>query len=130
MNEYCSGKFNTSSTELLKLVDLKNKVSNKSYIEYIDIQINRLTNENAINSEIYLKLNNQTNSNQTINYSVSSNINYTDVINFTALVNKYKRDAESFLNSHTDMKDKFSELGIDEDFLYETEEINIQDKVL
>ena len=31
---------------------------------------------------------------------------------------KYKVDVDSFLSVHTDMKDRFNQLRIDEDFLY------------
>ena len=32
---------------------------------------------------------------------------------------EYKVEADSFLSVHTDMKEKFNELGIDEDFLFD-----------
>ena len=42
VKEYEIESINTTSTEILMLQDLKTKVSNESYIEFIDIQINRL----------------------------------------------------------------------------------------
>lgn len=50
---------NTTSEEIVILQDLKNKVSNESYTEYIDIQLDRLNSENRTytimleNTEVY-----------------------------------------------------------------------------
>lgn len=41
-----------------------------------------------------------------------------EVSSYSNKTGEYKVEADSFLSVHTDMKDKFNELAIDEDFLY------------
>ena len=42
-----------------------------------------------------------------------------EVNSYSDKTGEYKVEADSFLSVHTDMKEKFDELGIDEDFLYD-----------
>lgn len=113
---------NTTSTEILMLQDLKTKVSNKSYTEFIDIQINRLNSENRTytamldNSNTYEQYKNgQIGGSKTLSLIQDKNKEIDLYANKTA---NYKIDADSFLSVHTDMKEKFNQLGIDEDFMY------------
>lgn len=113
---------NTTSTEILMLQDLKTKVSNKSYTEFIDIQINRLNSENRTytamldNSNTYEQYKNgQIGGSKTLSLIQDKNKEINSYANKTA---NYKIDADSFLSVHTDMKEKFNQLGIDEDFMY------------
>ena len=113
---------NTTSTEILMLQDLKTKVFNEDYKEFIDIQINRLNSENRTytimveNSDIYEQYKNgQIGSSKALSLINDKGEESTSYANKTS---EYKVEADSFLSVHTDMKDKFNQLGIDEDFMY------------
>ena len=123
IKEYTLESINTTSKEVLMLQDLKSKLSNESYIEFIDIQINRLNSENRTyttmleGSDIYEQYQNgQIGASRTLSLIEDKNKEISDYSNKTS---EYKLEADSFLSVHTDMKDKFNELGIDEDFLYD-----------
>ena len=123
IKEYTLESINTTSEEVLMLQDLKSKLSNESYIEFIDIQINRLNSENRTyttmleGSDIYEQYQNgQIGASRTLSLIEDKNKEISDYSNKTS---EYKLEADSFLSVHTDMKDKFNELGIDEDFLYD-----------
>ncbi|MBQ6220351.1 MAG: hypothetical protein IJJ47_11510 [Methanosphaera sp.] len=123
IKEYTLESINTSSEEVLMLQDLKSKLSNKSYIEFIDIQINRLNSENRTYTtmlegcDIYEQYQNgQIGASRTLSLIEDKNKEINDYGNKTS---EYKLEADSFLSVHSDMKDKFNELGIDEDFLYD-----------
>ena len=122
IKEYEIEEINTISTEILKLQELKNKLSNESYVEYIDIQINRLNSENRSctamldNCNLYEQYNNgQIGASRTSSLIEDNNKIIKTYANKTS---EYKVDADSFLSIHTDMKNRFNQLGIDEDFLY------------
>lgn len=122
IKEYDIESINVTSTEILMLQDLKNKVSNKSYIEFIDIQINRLNSENRTyttgiaSADIYDQyLNGQIGASKALSLIKDKN---KEIDSYTNKTREYKIDADSFLSVHTDMKSKFNEMGIDEDFLY------------
>ncbi len=122
---------NVTSTEIEILNDLKSKVSNKSYIEYIDIQINRLNCENRTytisleSDEAYEKF-------QKGQIGVYEGLaivedNKKESNAYVNKVKEYKVSADSFLSVHTDMKERFNKLGIDEDFLYnQIEEVKVE----
>lgn len=121
--EYHLKTINTTSTEILMLQDLKSKVFNDEYTEFIDIQINRLNSENRTytamveNSNIYDQY-----KNGEIGYSRALSLildNNKEISTYSNKTSEYKAEADSFLSVHTDMKKKFNELGIDEDFLYD-----------
>ena len=123
IKEYTLESINTTSEEVLMLQDLKSKLSNESYIEFIDIQINRLNSENRTyttmleGSDIYEQYQNgQIGASRTLSLIEDKNKEISDYSNKTS---EYKLEADSFLSVHTDMKAKFNELGIDEDFLYD-----------
>ena len=123
IKEYTLESINITSEEVLMLQDLKSKVSNESYIEFIDIQINRLNSENRTYttmleaSDIYEQYQNgQIGASRTLSLIEDKNKEINDYANKTS---EYKLEADSFLSVHTDMKNKFNELGIDEDFLYD-----------
>ena len=113
---------NTTSQEILILQDLKNKVSNESYKEYIDIQLDRLNSENRTytimleNTEVY----EQYQSGHMTNSRALSLINdkNDEMDTYIDKVKEAKVQSDTFLNKHTDMKDKFNQIGIDEDFLF------------
>lgn len=127
MREFSTKSINTTSEEILMLQDLKNQVFKKEYAEYIDIQLNRLNSENRtytvmLNiSDVYAKY-----KNGEMGYSEAlSLINQKtkDMAGHSERVGEYKAESDTFLSSHSDMKDKFNELGIDEDFMFnQTEE--------
>ena len=114
---------NTSSTEILMLQDLKSKVFKNEYKEFIDIQINRLTCENRT----YTKLLDQSNlyeqyKNGEIGASRALSLiedKNEEINTYANKTSSYKADADTFLSVHKDMKQRFNELGIDEDFLYD-----------
>ncbi|MBE6486918.1 MAG: hypothetical protein E7Z85_08780 [Methanosphaera stadtmanae] len=121
--EYHIKSINTTSTEILMLQDLKSKVLNDEYTEFIDIQINRLNSENRTytamldNSNIYEQFKNgQIGSSKALSLI---NDNNKEISTYSNKTSEYKAEADSFLSVHTDMKNKFNELGIDEDFLYD-----------
>ena len=123
IKEYTLESINTTSKEVLMLQDLKSKLSNESYIEFIDIQINRLNSENRTyttmleGSDIYEQYQNgQIGASRTLSLIEDKNKEISDYSNKTS---EYKLEADSFLSVHSDMKAKFNELGIDEDFLYD-----------
>ncbi len=122
LKEFELEAINTTSTEILMLQDLKTKVSNESYIEFIDIQINRLNSENRTytamleGSRIYEQY-----KNGQLGYSGALSLindKGNEVSSYSNKTGEYKVEADSLLSVHTDMKDKFNELAIDEDFLY------------
>jgi len=112
---------NTTSQEILILQDLKNKVSNESYLEYIDIQLDRLNSENRTytimleNTEVY----EQYQSGQMTNSRALSLIKdkNDEMDTYIDKVKEAKVQSDTFLSKHTDMKDKFNQMSIDEDFL-------------
>jgi len=112
---------NTTSQEILILQDLKNKVSNESYLEYIDIQLDRLNSENRTytimleNTEVY----EQYQSGQMTNSRALSLIKdkNDEMDTYIDKVKEAKVQSDTFLSKHTNMKDKFNQMGIDEDFL-------------
>lgn len=121
LNNYLTESINITSTEILMLQDLKTKISNESYQEYIDIQINRLNSENRTytalqqNSNTYEEYKNgQIGASRTLSLINDKNKEIDSYANKTG---EYKVESDSFLSTHTDMKEKFNELGIDEDFL-------------
>lgn len=121
--DYDVESINTTSTEILMLQDLKSKVSNESYIEFIDIQLNRLNSENRTytsmleGSTFYEQYRNgQLGASRAISLM---NDKTKEVDSYSDKTSEYKIEADSFLSVHTDMKEKFNELGIDEDFLYD-----------
>lgn len=123
IKEYTLESINTTSKEVLMLQDLKSKLSNESYIEFIDIQINRLNSENRTyttmleGSDIYEQYQNgQIGASRTLSLIEDKNKEISDYSNKTS---EYKLEADSFLSVHSDMKAKFNDLGIDEDFLYD-----------
>ena len=122
---------NTTSEEIMILQDLKNKVSNESYLEYIDIQLDRLNSENQTyrimleSTEVY----EQYQSGKMTNSQALSLIHdKTDEMDtYIDKVKEAKVQSDTFLNKHTDMKDKFNQIGIDEDFLFnQIEEVNTE----
>ena len=122
IKEYTLESINTTSTEILMLQDLKTKVFNEDYKEFIDIQINRLNSENRTYtnmvelSDIYEQYKNgQMGYSRTLSLINDLNEEGSSYVNKTS---EYKVEADSFLSVHTDMKDKFNQLGIDEDFMY------------
>lgn len=129
--DYQIVSINTTSNEILMLQDLKSKVFSEPYVEYIDIQLNRLNSENRTyegflnNGRIYEQYNNGQ-----IGYSRAlSLINDKNKVidSYGDKISEYKVEADSFLSVHTDMKEKFNELDIDEDFLFDQlEEVKIE----
>nr|WP_323737558.1 hypothetical protein [Methanosphaera sp. ISO3-F5]WQH65394.1 hypothetical protein PXD04_11650 [Methanosphaera sp. ISO3-F5] len=114
---------NTTSTEILMLQDLKSKVFKEEFVDFIDIQINRLNSENRTytamleQANVYEQYKNgQLGASRALSLIEDKNDEIGSYANRTG---SYKVDADSFLSVHTDMKKRFSELGIDEDFLYD-----------
>lgn len=123
VQEYEIESINTTSNEILMLQDLKTKVSNQSYLEFIDIQINRLNSENRTYtamleaSKIYEQYQNgQIGTSRVVSLIEDKN---KEINSYSDKTSEYKVEADSFLSVHSDMKEKFNELGIDEDFLYD-----------
>lgn len=129
--DYQIESINTTSNEILMLQDLKSKVFSEQYVEFIDIQINRLNSENRTytamleNGNIYEQY-----KNGQIGYSRALSLiedNNQVISSYSNKTSEYKVEADSFLSVHTDMKQKFDELGIDEDFLYDQiEEVKVE----
>lgn len=125
VREFSIKSINTTSEEILMLQDLKKQVFKQEYVEYIDIQLNRLNSENRTYTslldtcDVYDKY-----KNGEMGYSEAlSLINQNKDNGYTEMVGEYKVESDIFLSSHSDMKDKFNELGIDEDFMFnQTEE--------
>lgn len=130
-NESTLKSINTTSEEILMLQDLKTKVFNKSYLEYIDIEINRLTCENKTystfidDSNIYEQYKNgEIESSRALSLINDHN---EEANTYTDKVKEYKVESDAFLSRHTDMKEKFNQLGIDEDFMSnQIEEVNVE----
>lgn len=123
IKQYLVDSINTTSTEIGMLQDLKSEVSNETYIEFIDIQINRLNSENRTysamldESDVYDKYKNgQMGASRALSLIDDKN---KEIASYANKTGEYKVEADSFLSVHTDMKKKFNELGIDEDFLYD-----------
>lgn len=123
IKQYELDSINTTSTEILMLQDLKSKVFKKEYKEFIDIQINRLTCENRTytimvdQSNIYEQYQNgEIGASRALSLIEDKNEEISTYANKTS---SYKADADTFLSVHKDMKQRFNELGIDEDFLYD-----------
>lgn len=121
--DFCINAINTTSKEIEMLQELKGKVFSGTYKEFIDIQINRLNSENRTytlmlnNSNIYQEYKDGTiGDSRALSLIEDNNIAIESYANTTG---KFKVEADSFLSVHTDMKDKFNEMGIDEDFLYD-----------
>ena len=121
--DYQSESVNTTSNEILMLQGLKSIVFSEPYVEYIDIQINRLNCENRTysamleNGNIYEQY-----KNGQMGYSRALSLiedNNQVISSYANKTSEYKVEADSFLSVHTDMKEKFNELGIDEDFLFD-----------
>jgi len=121
--DYQIESVNTTSNEILMLQGLKSIVFSEPYVEYIDIQINRLNCENRTysamleNGNIYEQY-----KNGQMGYSRALSLiedNNQVISSYTNKTSEYKVEADSFLSVHTDMKEKFNELGIDEDFLFD-----------
>lgn len=113
---------NTTSKEILMLEDLKKTLINDTLKEYVDIEINRLTCENRSYSS-FLKLSGYYDEykNGGIGYSqmlgyIDDNRDESDIYNNKT--EEYKVESDLFLQSHSDMKERFDSLGIDEDFMY------------
>lgn len=129
--DYQIESINTTSNEILMLEDLKSKVFSEQYVEFIDIQINRLNSENRTytamleNGNIYEQY-----KNGQIGYSRALSLiedNNQVISSYADKTSEFKVEADSFLSVHTDMKEKFNELGIDEDFLFDQiEEVKIE----
>lgn len=129
--DYQIESINTTSNEILMLEDLKSKVFSEQYVEFIDIQINRLNSENRTytamleNGNIYEQY-----KNGQIGYSRALSLiedNNQVISSYANKTSEFKVEADSFLSVHTDMKEKFNELGIDEDFLFDQiEEVKIE----
>ena len=123
IKQYELDSINTTSTEILMLQDLKSKVFKNEYKEFIDIQINRLTCENRTytimvdQSNIYEQYQNgEIGASRVLSLIEDKNEEISTYANKTS---SYKADADTFLSVHKDMKQRFNELGIDEDFLYD-----------
>lgn len=123
IKQYELDSINTTSTEILMLQDLKSKVFKNEYKEFIDIQINRLTCENRTytimvdQSNIYEQYQNgEIGASRALSLIEDKNEEISTYANKTS---SYKADADTFLSVHKDMKQRFNELGIDEDFLYD-----------
>lgn len=129
--DYQIESINTTSNEILMLEDLKSKVFSEQYVEFIDIQINRLNSENRTytamleNGNIYEQY-----KNGQIGYSRALSLiedNNQVISSYANKTSEFKVEADSFLSVHTDMKEKFNELGIDEDFLFDQiEEVKVE----
>ena len=131
IKESCVNTINTSSEEIAILQDLKGKVFNESYREYIDIEINRLTCENKTNtimldeSNVYEDYQNgKIGSSRTLSLI---NDNKEEMDSYVEKVKEYKVESDTFLSRHTDMKERFDKLGIDEDFMFnQIQEVNVE----
>ena len=113
---------NVTSEEILMLQDLKSNVFSEQYVEFINIQINRLNSENRTytamleSSNIYQEyLDGNMGNSQAVSLINDKN---SEISTYSNKTSEYKVEADSFLSVHTDMKKKFNELGIDEDFLF------------
>ena len=111
-----------TSEEILMLQDLKSKVFSEPYVEFIDIQINRLNSENRTytamveSSNVYQQYRDgEMGNSQAVSLIEDKN---SEIDLYSNKTSEYKVDADSFLSVHMDMKEKFDELGIDEDFLF------------
>ncbi len=121
---------NDLSKEIKILQELDNNTRNSTYKEYIELEIDRMTSE----SKVYEQMCNIYDADERYeNGEITSQKRYElqkdyiskeyDYINKTT---DKKIEVELFLNKHPDMKDKFDELKIDEDFLVcQSEENNI-----
>lgn len=123
IRDYTIKSINVTSEEILMLQDLKSKVVSEQYNEFIDIQINRLNSENRTytamleSSDIYQQyLDGKMSNSRAVSLIDDKNREISSYANKTS---EYKVEADSFLSIHTDMKEKFNELGIDEDFLFD-----------
>ena len=113
------------------LQDLKSKVFSEPYVEFIDIQINRLNSENRTytamleNGNIYEQYKNgQMGYSRALSLIEDKN---SEIDLYSNKTSEFKVEADSFLSVHMDMKEKFDELGIDEDFLFDQiEEVNVE----
>lgn len=123
IRDYTIKSINVTSEEILMLQDLKSKVVSEQYNEFIDIQINRLNSENRTytamleSSDIYQQyLDGKMTNSRAVSLIDDKNREISSYANKTS---EYKVEADSFLSIHTDMKEKFNEVGIDEDFLFD-----------
>lgn len=112
---------NNLSNEVLLLQELKQKLTNETYKEYVDLQINRLDCECKYDSLIIegIKIDDQY-KNGEISLSKRNQLINTKESELSSYGNKtteYKIESDTFLSRHTDIKNKFNQLNIDEDFL-------------
>lgn len=112
----------TIDTETSMLNDLKDKLTNETLKEYVDIQINRLNTEKRYDE---LLIEDAKSANKYINGEITlserldkMNSAKSELSSYGNKTTEYKMDADSFLSLHKEIKEKFDELGIDEDFLY------------
>lgn len=130
MTTYINNSINAINQEVELLSDLKNKVSNESYKEYIDIEISRLNSENRTNNimQDYIDVYNQYKNGEIGSSHALSLINdyNQEITSYSNATNQYKVESDTFLSKHPDIRNKFNELGIDEDFMYnEIQEVNV-----
>ncbi len=104
VQEYEIESINTTSNEILMLQDLKTKVSNQSYLEFIDIQINRLNSENRTYtamleaSKIYEQYQNgQIGTSRVVSLIEDKN---KEINSYSDKTSEYKVEADSFLSVH------------------------------
>ena len=114
------------------LKELNNSLHNETLKEYVEIEISRLENEEKLWKNSYKG------DQYAIEYydgkmslsealEISKNNNY-EINKSYILVSNDKEKAEEFLEKHPDIKNRFEELGIDEDFMI-FEEAEIDNKI-
>lgn len=122
IKDFCKDKIDVISTEIYLLENLKEELTDEDYMEYVDIEINRLDNENKSYTaileyadiyELYLDGQIDTTTAYSLLEDKAWDVNY-----YSEKSNDYRYEAETFLNGYTYMKVKFNELGIDNDFIY------------
>lgn len=121
LNEITALTINTTTQEIDMLEELYNNTNNETLKNYTQIEIDRLTAEkhtyefmqrNSIEYDQYK--NGQIGSSKALSEIKENNKQISTYANMT---DKKKIEAEEFLNHHQDIKQKFNQLNIDEDFM-------------
>lgn len=119
--KYYESNTRTLNESIRKLKDLNKSIHNETLKEYLDIEITRMQDEVESNGYMFSATNKtievlEGNIPVLSSYNeIMSNYNKSNETNIQ--IDRDKQKAEDFLNKHPDIKHKFEELKIDEDFM-------------
>jgi len=114
---------NVTQEEIEKLQELDDKLSNQTLKDYVQLQIKRISAEETMNKASM----DQYQATKKYNDNEMSYVNYRKVkgdtdetmSKYRNMTSEYKRDSQTYLSSHPDLRQQLEDLGIDEDFMIE-----------